>query len=303
MTIFVSGTIAYDIILDYPGRFAEHINPAKARVMSLSFLVKNVKRSLGGTAGNIGYNLAMLGLTVELLAAVGKDGKEIIERYKSRSIGLELLKISNKPTATAYIMTDSADNQIAGFYPGAMMERSALPELEPCDWPIIAAENPANMARLANHYQKTRHRYIFDPGQATTALDKQQILTCLKGASVLIGNDYEIDYTLRKVGRGKVSGVVIRTLGHKGSEIVFPNSKKVRVGIVKTNKAVDPTGAGDAYRAGLVKGIVSGLDLKRAAQLGATAAVFAAEKYGTQNHRFNYAILVKRHNRNFKDKI
>ena len=304
MTIYVSGTIAHDVILDYSGKFANHINPKKAHVLSLSFLVRDVKESLGGTAANIAYNLTLLGLNTEILGSVGKDGKRLLKHYQKQGIGVGGIKISKRyQTANGYIMTDADDNQIVGFYPGAMMDQTRLPKLEPCDWPIIAAENPANMARLARHYQSTRHRYIFDPGQAITALSKKEAGICASGASIIIGNDYEMDYLSRKLEKKRFNAVVIKTLGPKGSEIIFPNGKKVRVGAVKTKKAVDPTGAGDAYRAGLVKGIVMGFDLKRAAQLGATAAVFAAEKYGTQNHKFNYAILVKRYNQNFKDKI
>jgi len=320
MIISVSGSVAYDIILDYLGRFADHIQADKVHSINLSFLVSGVKKSAGGTAGNIAYNLAMLGLDTEIIGWVGSDGRNLRGRYRKLGIGVRHLGVSKFQTATGYIITDQMDNQISGFYPGAMMKRSALPKLEPCDWPIIAAESPENMARLARHYQSTRHRYIFDPGQAITALDKKQIETCLKGASIVIGNDYEvsaIESSLRGARGTKQSQnskgllrfarndgfIVIRTFGPRGSEIVFPNGKRVRIGVAKTKKTVDPTGAGDAYRAGLVKGIVMGLDLKRAAQLGATAAVFAAEKYGTQNHRFNYGILVRRHNSNFKDKI
>jgi len=304
MIIWVSGSIAYDIILDYPGRFADHIQPDNVHSINLSFLVSGVKKSAGGTAGNIAYNLAMLGLNAEIIGWVGSDGSSLRNIYQAMGIGVDHLKVSKRhQTASGYIITDRLDNQIAGFHPGAMMERLPLPKLEPCDWPIIAAENTKNMARLARHYQSTRHRYIFDPGQQIIALSKKEADICAKGASIIIGNDYEVDYLSRKLARKRFKAVVIRTLGPRGSEIVLPNTRRIRIGAVKTKKAVDPTGAGDAYRAGLVRGIVSDLDLKRAAQLGATAAVFAAEKYGTQNHEFNYAILVKRHNSNFKDKI
>jgi len=129
MKIFVSGSIAYDIILDYPGRFADHINPGKVHALSLSFTVSNVKKSIGGTAGNIAYNLAMMGLKSELLTAVGADGIEILKQYRSMSIDIGLSKISKQPTAAAYVMTDSVDNQISGFHPGAAMEAVKLPKV------------------------------------------------------------------------------------------------------------------------------------------------------------------------------
>lgn len=298
MKIWVSGTVAYDVILDYPGRFTEHINPEKVHVISLSFLVNAVKKSVGGTAANIAYSLNMLGERAAIIGTVGEDGRELVKKYQKLGIDISNLKISRKlGTATGYIMTDRDDNQIAGFYPGAMREKSALPKIKKGDLAIIAAEDPANMARLAQYFQKNKINYIFDPGQAITALSKKQMQICLRGASILIGNDYEIGVV------GKFRGITICTLGPKGSEIILPSGNRIRVGIVKPRKALDPTGAGDAYRAGLVKGIVTGLDLKRSAQLGATAAASAVEHYGTQNHRFNYGIIVKRHNLDFSSKI
>ena len=156
-------------------------------------------------------------------------------------------------------------------------------------------------------------KYIFDPGQAITSLSKKQLQICVRGAAIVIGNDYEIEYVFGKIGnnpsqpplslRGGERGVIIRTLGIKGSEIIFPNGKKIRISIARVKHAVDPTGAGDAYRAGLLYGLVQGFDLKKSAELGATAASFAVERHGTQNHKFNYGILVRRHNRNFSSKL
>ena len=299
MKIWVSGSLAYDIILDYPGKFADHIKLGKAHVLSLSFLVKSVKKSVGGTAGNIAYSLAMLGVKSEILGAVGKDGREIINKYSRLGVSVKGIKISKLPTAAAYIMTDNADNQIAGFHPGAMMEKATMPVVKNTDLAIITADNPENMVKLGRNYRQKKVRYIIDPGQTITALSKSQIQECVTGAMIVAANDYEISYVTKYV---KPKSTIVKTLGPKGSEIIYPNGKKIKIGIAKA-KAVDPTGAGDAYRAGLICGIIKGLELKRAAQLGATAAAFAVEKYGTQNHRFNYGIIMRRHNRNFKEKI
>src|SRR3989344_1699149 len=223
MKIFVSGSLAYDIILDYAGKFADHIKPEKLHVISLSFFVSSVKKTIGGTAGNIAYNLAMLGIRPSLLAAIGEDGKEILGRYGKLGLSVKNVKISRQPTAAAYIMTDSVDNQITGFHPGAMMETVKLPKVSKNDWAIIAAENPANMVSLARHYQKNKIRYIFDPGQAITALSKSQISECVRGAAILIGNDYETSLieeqlTPARNPRPRISGrVMIRTFGSKGS--------------------------------------------------------------------------------------
>lgn len=304
MKIWVSGTIAYDIILDFPGRFAEQIDPKKIHVINLSFPVEEVKRTVGGTAANIAYNLSLLGMKVGIVGAVGEDGREIKQHYQSMGIDIKYLQVSKRyQTAASYIMTDRDDNQINAFYGGAMHERVKLPAVEGCDWSVVAAENAENMSRLASRYQKKRKRYIFDPGQAIFVLRPAQLANCLKGASIVVGNDYEIGVLMKKTGRKTFKAVVYKTLGPKGSEAIFPNNTKKKIGAVKAKKAVDPTGAGDAYRAGIIKGIAEGLDLVRAGQLGATAAVFAVEKYGTQNHWFNYDIIVKRHNKNFASKI
>lgn len=303
MRIIVSGSLAYDIILDFGGLFAEHIRPEKVHSLSLSFLIRGVKQSVGGTAANIAYNLGLLGLDVVVVGTLGRDGGDAARNLKKQGVDTSALSVSKRlATAKAFIMTDRSDSQIAAFYPGAMAEAVRKPKLEPCDWPIIAAENPKNMVTLARHYQSTLHRYIFDPGQQSIALSAAQMRICAKGASVIIGNDYEMDFVLKKLGR-KPGAVLIRTLGPKGSEVIYPNGKKEKIGVAKVSKTVDPTGAGDAYRAGFIKGVVLGLPVRLAAQLGATAAAFAVERLGTQNHRFGYDILKARHNRNFKDKI
>jgi len=308
--IFVSGSLAFDIILDYAGRFADHIKPGKVHVLSLSFLVGSVKKSIGGTAGNIACNLAMLGLKPQILGAVGEDGGEILEKLGRLGVYVKAVKISHQPTAAAYILTDSTDNQIAGFYSGAMMEKVKLPKIKPQDWAIIAAENPRNMVTLAKHYQKNKVRYIFDPGQQSIVLSAKDLKFCIRGANIVIGNDYEIDYIATKIGLPQKQrslkmwqSVVARTLGAKGSEIIYPNGKKIKIAAAKARRAVDPTGAGDAYRAGFICGLVKGFDLQQAAQLGATVASFAVEQHGTQNHRFNYDIIRSRYNKNFNNKI
>ena len=304
MVIRVSGSLAFDVILDYPGRFADQIDPGKVHTINLSFPVREVKKTVGGTAANIAFNLRLLGMETAIIGAVGRDGKELVLRYKKMGIDVGQLRVSKKlGTASAYIMTDRDDNQINAFYAGAMNEKCGLPKLGFCDWPIIAAENPDNMSRLARHYQKLQARYIFDPGQAIFVLKKSQVQACIKGASILIGNDYEIGQVQKILGKKKLSLVIYNTLGPKGSEIIFPNGKKKKIKAVKVTKVVDPTGAGDAYRAGLVKGIASGFDLVQAGQLGAAVAAFAVEKQGTQNHKFNYDIIVRRHNANFSRKV
>lgn len=302
--IFISGSIARDIIMDFPGRFREHIDPRKIHVLSLSFAVENLKENYGGTAANICYNLALLGERPEIIGFLGTDGLPIKTYLQKQGISTYHLAVSkHRATATAYIITDRDDNQIAGFHAGAMMEGVKLPQVQKGDWAIIAAENPRNMIRLAKYYTARGVNYIFDPGQQITALSKSDLATGIRGARVLIGNDYEIGVISSRLSlRGKKRRsnlivndqrllrfacndlIIIRTFGAKGSEILSAG-RKIRVGIAKPRRVVDPTGAGDAYRAGLLKGLILGYDLKRCGQMGATAASFAVEEYGTQNHR------------------
>ena len=304
MKIIVSGSIAFDIILDFPGKFSDHIDVEKIHSLSVSFLVDKVQKSIGGTAANIAYNLVSLGLKPELVGNVGTDGREILRRLSRMGAGTSGVRISKKfGTSTAFVMTDRVDNQISAFYVGAMREKVLFPKVTPKDWPIIAAADPKNMTALAKFYQKYHLRYIYDPGQQITALSSSQLREGVKGASIIVGNDYEISQLLKKLGRVKPSAIIFKTLGPRGSEIIYPNRRTVKVRAIASTRVVDPTGAGDAYRAGLIKGIVEGLDLERAAQLASTAAVFAVECYGTQNHKINYDIIRRRHNKNYKKKI
>ncbi len=308
--------------MDFPGRFADYIDLKKIHVLNLSFGVKDLKQNLGGTAANIAYNLALLGERPEILGAVGGDGREILKSYSRLGIGVNHVKISKRfQTAAAFIMTDRDDNQITGFYKGALAEPLHLPKVKQGDLAIVASSaNPGEMTRAARHYQRHKVFYIFDPGLAITSLSAEQMRVGVRGAAILIGNDYEISFIASSL-RGRkaeanssVGGlllrqmadrkdtILVRTLGPKGSEI-YASGKKIRIGIARPRRVLDPTGAGDAYRAGLIKGFREGLDLKRACQLGATVAAFAVENYGAQNHKFNYGIIINRHNRNFKEKI
>ena len=322
MPIFVSGSIARDVIMDFPGRFRDYIDPKRIHVLSLSFAVENLKENFGGAAANICYNLALLGERPAILGRLGREGLEIKKYLQKQGIDTNGIVISeSRRTATAYIITDRDDNQIAGFHAGAMNESVKFPKVNKGDWGIIAAENPRNMIKLAKYYAARGVNYIFDPGQAITALSKQDLIAGIKGAKVLIGNDYEIGLIARKIpaikkvltvraqsrtfqarnyefsfstgSKTKFSGIIVRTLGPKGSEI-YCDRKKIQIGIAKPRRVVDPTGAGDAYRAGFLKGLILGYNLKECGRLGAAVASFAVEKYGTQNHRFTWKEILKR---------
>lgn len=325
MKIWISGSIAIDRIMDFPGRFRDFIDPKKIHVLSLSFAVENLRENYGGTAANICYNLALLGEKPALLGSLGREGIEMKNRLRKLGIDVGYLGISKtRRTSAAYIITDRDDNQIAGFHAGAMLERVTLPKVKKGDWAIIAAENPRNMIKLARYYARKEVNYIFDPGQQITALAKKDLISAIRGARVLIGNDYEIGMIAKRVkevseffsvraksrtasdrkfsfstgSKNKFSLVVVRTLGPKGSEILA-RGQRIKIGIAKPRRVLDPTGAGDAYRAGFLKGLILGYTLKACGELGATVASFAVEEYGTQEHRFSWQELRERMQQSF----
>lgn len=295
--IYVSGSIARDLIMDFPGRFADFIDPKKIHVLNLSFAVENLQENIGGTAANICYNLALLKERPFLIGNMGQDQIKLLNYFRKIGINTRNVEISkSRRTAAAYIITDKDDNQITGFHAGAMNESHGLPSAKRDDWAIISAENAKNMTRLAKFYRKNRINYIFDPGQQITALRNSELRIAIGSAKVLIGNDYEIGMIRKRVK--KFSPITIRTFGPKGSEI-FAGQKKIKIGIAKPRRVLDPTGAGDAYRAGFLKGLILGYNLKVCGQLGATVASFAVEEYGTQNHKFNWRTVINRYKINF----
>lgn len=321
MNILVSGSLVYDRIMDFPGYFKEHILPDKIHNLNVSFLINGLKENFGGTAGNIAYNLALLGERPVVLSCAGKDFEPYEKWLVKNKIEIkEIKKLRNLLTAGAYIMTDKADNQITGFNPGAMFTaRGSFNKLYlKNSLAIISPGNLKDIENYANIYKKNKVRYIFDPGQSITALSAKTLKSCMTGAEIMIGNDYEIELIMEKTGwtnkqiTGKIN-VLIITKGEKGSEVFFnADSCGLRRGLMRTNaknyrkirriiipaakpkKVVDPTGAGDAYRAGLIKGIVSGFNIVKSAKLASAVASFAVEEYGGQGHKPTLKEIEKR---------
>jgi adenosine kinase len=302
--ILVSGSLAFDRVMDFAGRFSEHINPEKIHVINLSFAVSDLALSLGGTAGNIAYNLALLKVPTAVIGNLGKDGQEYL--YHLQALGLDTAGVKVTPnefTAGAYIITDRADNQIAGFFAGAMAKPSKLPRCQRGDWAIIAADWPANMLRLCRHFRKNGVPYIFDPGQNALQFTGSQLKYCISNAAVVIGNDYEMDLMRKRSGcRPQAGQFFVTTLGEKGSQVVA-GPREFRIRAAYPRKVVDPTGAGDAYRAGLIKGLIMGYAIDKAAKLASVVAVHAVEKKGTQKHGFTWQGLEKRYFKNYKERL
>jgi adenosine kinase len=302
MNILISGSLAYDRIMDFPGKFSDHIIPEKIHVLNVAFTVNSLTEKFGGTAGNIAYSLALLGEKPIILSTIGRDYHRYYEWLEQNNITCEgITVIDDELTACAYITTDQMDNQITGFNPGAMKHRVTfdLDKFDPEDTiAIVAPGNFDDMVNLCHEYKSRKIKYIFDPGQQLTSFDKESILKCIDGAYILITNDYELEMIMEKTGLGrdgllKLISIIITTLGEQGSR-VCTSDRIIKIPPVKIEKAIDPTGAGDSYRSGLIKGLVQKLDIVECASMGSACASFAVEYLGTQEHHFTLEEFQKR---------
>jgi adenosine kinase len=293
MRIFVSGSLAYDRIMDFPGRFVDHILPEKIHILNVCFMVNGLTERFGGTAGNIAYNLALLQESPYILATAGRDFGPYREWLEQ--LGLPLAGIKEIPqefTAGAYITTDLSDNQITGFNPGAMKYTSeyGFEGLTPAAaLAIVAPGSLEDMLAYTRFYKERSVRYIFDPGQSIPAWGGDDLREMAEGSQALIVNDYELEMFRQKTGLD-VAGLLaltphlITTRGEKGS-LLQTDGASEEVPAVPARQVLDPTGAGDAYRAGLLKGLALGLSWGEAARMGAVLASFSVEQQGTQEHR------------------
>ena len=309
--VLVSGSVAYDRIMNFPGHFKDQILPDKLHILNVSFFLEKMNESFGGTAGNIAYNLSLLKASPVLLANVGgKDFAAYRQWLVKNKINLSQVKIyPGQHTASAYIITDLADNQIAGFFPGAMFNAVSVGNRIPrkVELAIVSPQNPVDMVKLPTVFKAKKIPYIFDPGQQISSLSGVQLRSAIAGAKILIGNDYEITLVKKKTGWTTKQllaqcEILITTLGAKGSEIRQGN-KTYSIKKIKRKKTVDPTGAGDAYRAGLIAGLMRGWDIEKCGRLAAVVSVYAVEKQGTQNHFFTWPQLQTRYRQNFKSSL
>ena len=305
MAIYISGSMAYDRIMNFPGKFTDHILPDQLHNLNVSFFIDHLDEKLGGNAGNIAHSLFLLGELPCVIASIGKDGKRYLDLFKQRNLPVKGLNIlDSELTASAYISTDQSNNQITAFHAAAMMTKSTytFPDLSPeKDIAIICPSNMDDMTAHPKVYQEKGVRYIYDPSQQIPVLTKDNMLASIKGAFLLAGNDYEIQMIQNVTGLGKKELLaltqkgIITTLGEKGSLFTSKDGSEKHIAAVKIKGIVDPTGAGDAYRAGLLKGLTDNLDIVQAAQMGATCAAFCIEAHGTQGHTFTPAQFMKRH--------
>ena len=295
MSIIVSGSLAYDRIMDFPEYFSDHILPEKLHVLNISFTVNGMVEKLGGTAGNIAYALSLLGERPIILATVGHDYHRYFEWLAKKNIASDSIKIIEEEfTASAYITTDRADNQITGFNPGAMKYPSCFnfDRVNPQESIVIIA--PGNLEDMINYPRSCKSRgidYIFDPGQSLPMWNAQELIRCIDGSRILISNDYELELVINKTGLNrkkllKKTRTIITTLGEMGSRVCTPD-REIDIPVAKAKEVLDPTGAGDAYRAGLIRGLTEGRGIEQCAVMGSVCASFAVECYGTQEYHFS----------------
>ncbi|MSQ11325.1 MAG: carbohydrate kinase family protein [Dehalococcoidia bacterium] len=309
MDIFVSGSLAYDRIMDFPGKFSDHIMPEKIHILNVSFVVNGLVERLGGTAGNIAYALALLGERPTILATIGQDYQRYFQWFEKNHISHEGIRIiEDEFTSGAYITTDQSDNQITGFNPGAMKHPSLfrLDGVDPTTcFAIIAPGNLQDMMTYHDLYRTRNIPFIFDPGQSLPQWDPEKLAHCIEGAKVLIANDYEMEMIMARTGLDKAAllkraDAVITTKGDQGSVVATHDGEALVPAVKRIEGLVDPTGAGDAYRGGFIKGLVAGKDLIESAKIGTVCASFAIECPGTQTYSFTEGAFRARFRQHFE---
>ncbi len=306
MHTLICGSIAYDTIMVFPGRFKEHILPEQLHILNVAFLVPDMRREFGGCAGNIAYNLKLLGGAPLIMATVGDD-------YQPYAYRLEKLELSQRHvqrvagtfTAQAFITTDLDDNQITAFHPGAMnhSHRNHVGDAQDVALGIVAPDGRDGMLQHAREFHAAGIPFIFDPGQGLPMFSGDELLDFVRMAEYLTVNDYEARLLQEKTGKSLgqlaqlVRGLVI-TLGGKGS-LIYANGQQIRIPCVNAEQVLDPTGCGDAYRAGLLYGLAQGMDWELTGRLAALLGALKIAHRGGQNHRFTRDEIALRFKQNF----
>jgi adenosine kinase len=312
MSIIVTGSIAFDNIMDFPGKFADHILPDKIHILNVSFLVKGLKKQRGGTAGNIAYTLGLLGDRPLLFSSAGQDFAGYREEVEAVGVDTSAVKFLPEDfTAICYITTDEVNNQITGFYPGAMAQDTELSlhdlPREALDLLIISPTEPVAMVHFARQARELGLPYVYAPGQQIIRLSGPELTEGIEGARAIIANDYEYEMIRNKTGLTSrdmlgQDRLVFKTRGEHGS-VIQTRDASVTVPVAPPDKVVDPTGAGDAYCAGVVYGLQRGFDLGQAGRIGALAATYVIESYGTQAHHYSRDEFAARYAASFGEEI
>ena len=299
MSALICGSLAFDTITTFPGRFAQQILPEQIHILNVSFLVPTLKREFGGCAGNIAYTLHQLGGEPIVMAALGADGDTYLARMKEWGISTEFVgRMSDTYTAQAIIITDQDNNQITAFHPGAMQfaQRTALPTGRRFDLAIIAPDGRDAMIEHARQLQAAGIPFVFDPGQGLPMFDGAELRQFIEQATWVAVNDYEArmlcertGMSLAELSSSHLRGVIV-TLGAEGCD-VWEQGQAQRVEGVAAAQVIDPTGCGDAFRGALLYGLERGWSLARCAALGNQIGALKIASAGPQNHQIDRAAL------------
>jgi adenosine kinase len=307
MEIFISGSLAYDRIMDFPGYFADHILPNKIHVLNVCFNINGLVEKFGGTAANIAYTLALLGEQPGIVAAAGDDFDRYERRLAENRLPTRWIKrIPGVLTAGAYITTDLDDNQITAFNPGAMAFEVDLPSLDGEHGESLVFVAPGNKTDMLGFTERCRHQgvpFFFDPGQSLNIWQGEELREAVAGALCFISNDYELSLFLQMTGWSmenlyEKAQVIITTHGPQGA-VLDRHGDKMLIPAVPPEPLCDPTGAGDALRGGILKGLAMGADWLTCCQMGSVAATYAVERYGTQEHCFDWDSFRQRYENQF----
>jgi adenosine kinase len=280
--------------MDFTGRFSDHIMPDKIHMINVSFTVNGLKENFGGTAGNIAYSLSLLGEKPRIVATIGYDYHRYFEWFGECGLATDNIRVvDEEATASAYITTDLDDNQITGFNPGAMKQQAGFDfgGVNPREcMAIVAPGNIQDMAEFTKTHRRLGIYTIFDPGQSLPAWAGDDLTNCIAQSNLLVSNDYELALIKDRTGKSTeelvgMAGVVVTTKGEQGAEI-RTDQGTVSVPAVPTDDLMDPTGAGDAFRGGLIKGLVEGVSMQRAVMMGTVCSHYAIRKLGTQEYSF-----------------
>lgn len=311
MDVIVTGSIAYDYLMRFPGKFTEYILPEHLHQISVSFLVEDMTKHWGGVAANIAFNMAMLGMRPKLFGTVGRDFGDYRAWLEGAGVDTSLVRqIDEVFTASFFANTDLDNNQIASFYTGAMAYAKNLniedlypgkPELV-----IISPNDPAAMCNIADECRRRAIKFIYDPSQQVPRLSGEELYRDMQGAHALIVNAYEAEIICKKTQQTiddlrRQLHIMVITQGKEGSHI-YINGEKLEIPTFPEVTIVDPTGVGDAYRAGFIRGLASGWPIEMCGQVGSLCATYVLEQVGTQNHSYTLPQFISRFRTLYDDK-
>ena len=309
MDIVITGSVAYDYLMTFPGKFKEHILPEKLDAISLSFLVDSLVRRRGGIAPNIAYNLALLGGRPKIFATVGTDFEEYRALLEAKGVDTRYAKeVEGVLTASFFATTDQDNAQMASFFPGAMAYASELSLKDLAEKPdlvLISPSDPDAMNKCIAECKELNYDYIYDPSQQIVRVDGETLRKGIDGALAMFVNEYEFELVRKKTGMSEHDVIetvmfLVVTLGEKGVA-VYQGDEVIRVKPVPPERIIDPTGAGDAFRGGFLTGYSHGWDFQTCAQMGALTATYCLESDGPQGQNYTIEEFIHRYRQHYDD--